>query len=76
MSLRVIHPATRRHILIFDKDWDALRQLVSGTSCQPGTLIRSIVHEAVKKVKTKVEQGMDTGKPQEELAGILGERDE
>jgi hypothetical protein len=56
MSRRSILPSSRRHVNIFDEDWNYLERtfgMYSYPNISAGVIIRLIVHDAVKEIKER-----------------------
>ena len=65
MTKRAERPASRHNILIFDEDWEFLKNLyaVEGpVPLGPVRAVREIVHKYVKKMRESVRQELDASK--------------
>ncbi len=68
MSKKVELPQTRRHILIFDEDWDYLEQNYGANGAKPigiSAAIRKIIHAKVLGLRAKVSSAMDRSPAQQ-----------
>lgn len=62
MSRRHELPSSRRHVMIFDDDWQWLEANYGTQSAQPvgvGHAIRALVHVHVKRLRLQVLQRLD-----------------
>jgi hypothetical protein len=69
MTRRHEKPTSRRHIQIFDEDWEFLLANMGPESANPlgvGTAIRVIVHAKVQGLRAKIIAGIDSKVPGEE----------
>lgn len=62
MSRQNSRPASRRHILVYDEDWEWLMEHFGPMSGRPfgvGPSIREIVHKHVNGLRTRVQERID-----------------
>lgn len=65
MSHRARLPQSRRHVIIFDEDWEFLNSVYgagSQSKLGPSAAIREIVHAKVKAIRDQVNQKLDQTK--------------
>lgn len=74
MSKKSIRPQSRRHILIYDEDWDWLMQHFGAGSLHPigvGPAIRAIIHKHVRDLQARAQVRMEpqalAREPEDEL---------
>ena len=70
MSKKPIFPQSRRHIFVYDEDWEFLEThfgLTSQSRIGTSTTIREIVHKWVKHLKNKQSAGESPALAAEEL---------
>jgi hypothetical protein len=66
MSRKTEIPSSRRHIFVYDEDWEFLEKAYGNASenrMGVGPAIRNIIHVYVGSLKAKVQKKVD-GKPQ------------
>ena len=66
MSAKARRPQSRRHILVFDEDWeylDAIYGTASTNRLGVGPAIREVIHTYVSKLKAKTEAILDEARP-------------
>lgn len=72
MTKRSLIPQSRRHVHVYDEDWEFLAGIYSpdnGTSIRgPSHAIREIVHRQVGKIRERSERMIDQAKGQNEVA--------
>jgi hypothetical protein len=69
MTRRHEKPTSRRHIQIFDEDWEFLEANMGPESASPlgvGTAIRMIVHAKVQGLRAKIIGALDAKTPGED----------
>ncbi len=62
MSRRAEMPQTRRHILIFDEDWDWLDANYghySSNRIGTGVAVRKLIHSHVRALRQRVQDNLD-----------------
>ena len=62
MSKRAEMPQTRRHVLIFDEDWDWLESnygRYSSSRIGTGVAVRKILHSHIRALKQQVQDNLD-----------------
>ena len=79
MSKKARLPQSRRHILVYDEDWEWLDTHFGATSPRPigvGPSCREIIHKHVQDIKAKFQEALDTSpeppqtQPQEALCDV------
>jgi hypothetical protein len=73
MSKRAELPQSRRHILVFDEDWDFLERafgIGSPNRFGVGPAIRQIIHAKVKDMKAKLVAKRDGRQAGEQVAEL------
>jgi len=71
MSKRSVLPQARRHILVYDEDWEFLDSAYGKDSDKPigvGVAIRQLVHASVLRIKAQMQQALDGASPVESEA--------
>lgn len=58
MSKRSDRPQSRRHILVYDEDWEWLERHAAIHNLGVGQTIREIVHARVKLMRERMEGAM------------------
>lgn len=62
MSKRSLLPQSRRHIFVYDEDWEflvAVYTASTGAISGPSQAIREIIHSQVGKIRAKSEEAID-----------------
>lgn len=61
MSRRAILPQHRRHIHVYDDDWDFLETHFANSGVSPGVAVREMIHKWVVDLRRRVNERLDTG---------------
>lgn len=64
MSRKTENPSSRRHILVYNEDWEFLEKAYGNASesrLGVGPAIRNIIHAYVNSLKAKVQRRVDKG---------------
>jgi hypothetical protein len=72
MSKKVELPQTRRHILIFDEDWEYLTESYGAGGAKPigvSAAIRKIVHAKVLGLRDRVNSAIDASRSSSSAVG-------
>lgn len=76
MSKKSTLPQSRRHILIFDEDWEFLTKIYGpgGAHSEVGIsgAIRAVVHQRVLGIKAKMNGELDRLRDEERATGTEG----
>lgn len=48
---KVVRPHSRRHVWIYDEDWDYIQQHTLRVNLAPGTWVREIIHKIVMQLR-------------------------
>ena len=62
MTRATTNPSSRRHILVYDEDWEWLEaqyHLQDSSGMTPGVLIRELIHKHVKTIKAHYARALD-----------------
>ncbi len=83
MSKRARYPQSRRHVFIYDKDWEFLEAhygLQSDSKMGTGATVREIIHNYVERLKARTQQSLDQAQFRDEhdqdQASLRDEHDE
>lgn len=59
MSKRSVLPQSRRHLLLYDEDWEFIEQrFCADNGNTPGVLIREMLHRRVMELREKENQAV------------------
>lgn len=48
---RVIRPQSRRHMWVYDEDWDFIGRYAPRSGLQPGPWVREVLHKIVMQLR-------------------------
>jgi len=57
------NPSHRRHLIIYDEDWEWLEATFQSIGHTPGVLVREIIHNHVKKARASYTKALDATMP-------------
>ena len=75
MTRKALLPQRPRHILVFDEDWDYLRDNYGPHSAHPcgiSPAIRQIIHGYVRRLRAHEEMVEDVAREAEDIGGTRG----
>ena len=76
MSKRSVLPQSRRHILVYDEDWEFLDTAFGKDTEKPigvGVAIRQLIHASVSRMKADIQRALDASPPEAPTVATVSE---